>query len=116
MHEQTSLINLFQRFVQLGGIRDNSLSGLVNLTEGYITTRLWVKDNSENWFLSEKKLLELVEFIELNAGNIFTNEFQPEIWGWSLVTMRVSQLLSSEQIINAQKSSAEVFKILIKSG
>ena len=98
--------------MQLGGIRDNSLSGLVNLTEGYITTRLWVKDNSENWFLSEKKLLELVEFIELNAGNIFTNEFQPEIWGWSLVTMRVSQLLSSEQIISTLVSIGLVLVIV----
>ena len=105
------VIQLFYRLLRLGTAAGGSLGSLVDLERGHVTTRVWVYDRERRWLLLEPELRELVQFLERTAAAVFPPEREPEVWGWSLVTLRVAELLAREQVASTVISALLVLAI-----
>ena len=105
------VIQLFYRLLRLGTAAGGSLGSLVDLERGHVTTRVWVYDRERRWLLLEPELRELVQFLERTAAAVFPPEREPEVWGWTLVTLRVAELLAREQVASTVISALLVLAI-----
>ena len=105
------VIQLFYRLLRLGTAAGGSLGSLVDLERGHVTTRVWVYDRERRWLLLEPELRELVQFLERTAATAFPPEREPEVWGWTLVTLRVAELLAREQVASTVISALLVLAI-----
>ena len=101
---------LFQRLVSLGSADGSDLGGLLDAERGRVTTRIWVRDDATGWLLSEQEMSDLVAYVQATAQSIFT-EAEPAVWGWSMVTLRVAELLTREQFTSTALSALLVLLI-----
>ena len=106
-----TVVHLFQRLLRLGAASGSDLGGLVDVPRGRITTRVWIRDGATRWLLSEREMRELVEFLRRSAEEVFAAELEPELWGWSLVTLRVAEILTREQFVSTVTSALLVLFI-----
>ena len=106
-----AVVQLFQRLLKLGAASGNDLGGLVDFAGGRVTTRIWIRDGATRWLLAEREMRELVQFLHERAEEIFTAQQEPELWGWSLVTLRVAELLTREQLVSTVTSALLVLLI-----
>ena len=106
-----TVVHLFQRLLRLGAATGSDLGGLVDVARGRVTTRIWIQDGTTRWLLSEREMRELVQFLRRTAGEVFAAEFEPELWGWSLVTLRVAEILTREQFVSTMTSALLVLLI-----
>ena len=102
---------LFQRLLALAAVEGGDLGGLLDLERGRVTTRIWVRDGATGWLLSESALSALVASVEDTGRRIFAAEAEPVVWGWSMVTLRVAELLTREQITSTVLSALLVLLI-----
>ena len=108
---------LFQRLLTLAaadgvdGVDGGHLGGLLDLERGRVTTRIWVRDGATGWLLSESALSDLVAYVEDTGRRIFAAEAEPAVWGWSMVTLRVAELLTREQFTTTVLSALLVLLI-----
>ena len=101
---------LFQRLLSLGAADGSDLGGLLDLERGRVTTRIWVRDDATGWLLSEQAMSDLVSYVQETGRTIFT-EAEPAVWGWSMVTLRVAELLTREQFTSTALSALLVLLI-----
>ncbi|MDE0024480.1 MAG: MMPL family transporter, partial [Spirochaetaceae bacterium] len=102
---------LFQRLLALAAVDGGDLGGLLDLERGRVTTRIWVRDGATGWLLSESALSALVAYVEDTGRRIFAAEAEPAVWGWSMVTLRVAELLTREQFTSTVLSALLVLLI-----
>ena len=102
---------LFQRLLALAASEHGELSGLLDLERGRVTTRIWVRDGATGWLLSEAEMNGLVAYVQDAARNIFSAQAEPALWGWSMVTLRVAELLTREQFTSTALSALLVLVI-----
>lgn len=107
------VVHLFQRLLRLGAVSGNDLGGLVDAARGHVTTRVWIRNGDSRWLLSEREMRELVLFLRQQAAAVFPAARQPELWGWSLVTLRVAEILTREQLVST--AAAALLVLLITS-
>ena len=107
------VVHLFQRLLRLGAAGGNDLGGLVDAARGRVTTRIWIRNGETRWLLSEREMRELVLFLRRQAAAVFPAEPEPELWGWSLVTLRVAEILTREQLVST--AAAALLVLLITS-
>ncbi len=105
------VVQLFRRLLRVAAAAGGPLDSMVDLDRRYVTTRVWVHDAERRWLPLEPELRALVRFLEQTAADTFPPERQPEIWGWTLVTLRVAELLAHEQIVAALVSALLVLAI-----
>ena len=101
---------LFQRLLSLGAADGSDLGGLLDLERGRVTTRIWVRDDATGWLLSEQAMSDLVSYVQETGRTIFTAA-EPAVWGWSMVTLRVAELLTREQFTSTALSALLVLLI-----
>ncbi len=102
---------LFQRLLALAAVDGGDLGGLLDLERRRVTTRIWVRDGATGWLLSESALSALVAYVEDTGRRIFAAEAEPAVWGWSMVTLRVAELLTREQFTSTVLSALLVLLI-----
>ena len=68
-----------------------------------LTSRLWVLDGSTGGYLFERGMSELAAFVR-QAVDETLPEVQAELWGWSMFTLRLSELLRRDQIVTTISS------------
>ncbi len=68
-----------------------------------LTSRLWVLDGSTGGYLYERGMSELAAFVR-QAVDETLPEVQAEMWGWSMFTLRLSELLRRDQIVTTISS------------
>ena len=102
---------LFQRLLGLAAADGGELGGLLDPERGRVTTRIWVRDGATGWLLSESGMSDLVAYVRDAGRRIFAGESQPAVWGWSMVTLRVAELLTREQFTSTALSALLVLII-----
>lgn len=102
---------LFQRLTAVASVDGGALGGLIDRERGRVTTRIWVRDGATGWLLSESGMSDLVAFVRDTAGRIFGAQPEPAVWGWSMVTLRVAELLTREQFTSTALSALLVLLI-----
>ncbi len=107
------VVHLFQRLLRLAAAGGNDLGGLVDAARGRVTTRIWIRNGDTRWLLSEREMRELVQFLRGQAAALFPARLEPELWGWSLVTLRVAEILTREQLVST--AAAALLVLLITS-
>lgn len=107
------VVHLFQRLLRLAAAGGNDLGGLVDADRGRVTTRIWIRNGDTRWLLSEREMRELVQFLRGRAAAVFPARLEPELWGWSLVTLRVAEILTREQLVST--AAAALLVLLITS-
>ncbi len=63
-----------------------------------LTSRLWVLDGSTGGYLYERGMSELAAFVR-QAVDETLPEVEADLWGWSMFTLRLSELLRRDQIV-----------------
>jgi len=106
-----TVVYLFQRLLRFGAASGSDLGGLIDVARGRVTTRIWIQDGTTRWLLSEREMRELVQFLRQSAAEVFAAELQPELWGWTLVTLRVAEILTREQFVSTMASALLVLLI-----
>ena len=109
--DKRAVEQLFQRLLALAAVDGGDLGGLLDLERGRVTTRIWVRDGATGWLLSEAALSALVAYVEDTGRRIFAAEAEPAVWGWSMVTLRVAELLTREQFTSTLLSALLVLLI-----
>ena len=109
--ENRAVEQLFRRLVTLASSDGNELAGLVDMERGRVTTRIWVRDGATGWLLSESGMSDLVAYTQDAGRRIFSAEAEPALWGWSMVTLRVAELLTREQFTSTVLSALLVLLI-----
>ena len=109
--DNPTVVHLFQRLLRLGAATGREVGGLIDYERGRVTTRIWVRDGTTRWLLLEREMGELVQFVHRRAAQIFPPQLEPELWGWSLVTLRVAELLTREQLVSTLASTLLVLAI-----
>ena len=105
------LLRLLDAVATNGG--DTSLGGLLKPQRREVTTQLWVLDAQSEWLLDDQGLQDLVHYLEGSADDAFADTpFDANLWGWSLVTLQVSQILAREQLLSIGASAAVVFALV----
>ena len=102
---------LFQRLLAVAAADGSELGGLLDLERRRVTTRIWIRDGATGWLLSESGMSDLVAFVRDTGRRIFTGESEPAVWGWSMVTLRVAELLTREQFLSTTVSALLVLII-----
>ena len=95
-----TVVHLFRRFLRLAESSEQDVGGLVDWRRGRVTTRIWIRDGGTGWLLLEREMRDLVQFLRRTAEATFPPESQPELWGWSMVTLRVAETLAREQLVS----------------
>ena len=108
-----AVVHLFQRLLRLGAATGSGLGGLIDTARGHLTTRIWIRDDATRWLLSERDMRELAQYLRRQAAAAFPPEREPELWGWSLVTLRVAEILTREQLLST--ATAALLVLLITS-
>ena len=111
--DNPAVVHLFQRLLRLGAASGSDLGGLIDTARGHVTTRIWIRDDATRWLLSERDMRDLVQFLRRQAAAAFPAAREPELWGWSLVTLRVAEILTREQILST--ATAALLVLLITS-
>lgn len=99
-----TVVSLFQRFLKLGAASGVDFGGLVDFPRGRVTTRIWIRSDTTGWLLLEHEMRELVRFLRDRAERAFPAHWEPELWGWSMVTLRVAEILAREQLVSTAAS------------
>ena len=102
--QNPTVVSLFQRFLRLGAASGVDFGGLVDFPRGRVTTRIWIRSDTTGWLLLEHEMRELVQFLRGRAERAFPAQWEPELWGWSMVTLRVAELLAREQLVSTAAS------------
>lgn len=108
--DNRAVIQLFQRFLRLAGPSGQEMGGLVDWQRGQVTTRVWIRDRDTGWLLLERDMRDVVEYLQRTAKATFAAKSEPELWGWSMVTLRVAETLTREQLVS---TGASVLLVLI---
>ena len=95
-----TVVHLFRRFLRLAESSEQDVGGLVDWRRGRVTTRIWIRDGGTGWLLLEREMRDLVQFLRSTAEATFPAASEPELWGWSMVTLRVAETLAREQLIS----------------
>ena len=109
--QNPTVVSLFQRLLKLGAASGIDFGGLVDLPRGRITTRIWIRSDTTGWLLLEHEMRELVQFLRGRADRAFPAQWEPELWGWSMVTLRVAEILAREQLVSTVASIVLVLLI-----
>ncbi len=109
--QNPTVVQLFQRFLRLAASSEQDLGGLVDWRRGRVTTRIWIRDGGTGWLLLEHEMRDVVQFLRRTAEATFPAELDEELWGWSLVTLRVAETLTREQFISTGLSVVLVLLI-----
>ena len=102
--QNPTVVSLFQRFLKLGAASGIDFGGLVDFPRGRVTTRIWIRSDTTGWLLLEHEMRELVQFLRGRAERAFPAHWEPELWGWSMVTLRVAEILAREQLVSTVAS------------
>ena len=102
--QNPTVVSLFQRFLKLGAASGVDFGGLVDFPRGRVTTRIWIRSDTTGWLLLEHEMRELVQFLRGRAERAFPAHWEPELWGWSMVTLRVAEILAREQLVSTAAS------------
>ena len=102
---------LFQRLLAMAAADSSELGGLLDLERRRVTTRIWIRDGATGWLLSESGMSDLVASVQDTGRRIFNGESEPAVWGWSMVTLRVAELLTREQFVSTTVSALLVLLI-----
>ena len=102
--QNPTVVSLFQRFLKLGAASGVDFGGLVDVPRGRVTTRIWIRSDTTGWLLLEHEMRELVRFLRDRAERAFPVKWEPELWGWSMVTLRVAEILAREQLVSTTAS------------
>ena len=102
--QNPTVVSLFQRFLKLGAASGVDFGGLVDFPRGRVTTRIWIRSETTGWLLLEHEMRELVQFLRGRAERAFAANWEPELWGWSMVTLRVAEILAREQLVSTVAS------------
>ena len=102
--QNRTVVSLFQRFLRLGAASGVDFGGLVDFPRGRVTTRIWIRSDTTGWLLLEHEMRELVQFLRGRAERAFPAQWEPELWGWSMVTLRVAEVLAREQLVSTVAS------------
>lgn len=102
--QNPTVVSLFQRFLKLGAASGIDFGGLVDFPRGRVTTRIWIRSDTTGWLLLEHEMRELVQFLRDRAERAFPARWEPELWGWSMVTLRVAEILAREQLVSTAAS------------
>ena len=98
--DNPAVVQLFQRFLRLAAHLEQDVGELVDWRRGRVTTRVWIRDRDTGWLLLERDMRDLVQFLRRTAEATFSEELEPELWGWSMITLRVAETLTREQFIS----------------
>ena len=98
--QNPTVIHLFRRFLRLAESSEQDVGGLVDWRRGRVTTRIWIRNGGTGWLLLEHEMRDVVRFLRRAAEAAFPAESEPELWGWSMVTLRVAETLTREQLIS----------------
>ena len=109
--QNPTVVHLFQRFLKLGAASGIDFGGLVDVPRGRVTTRIWIRSDTTGWLLLEHEMRELVQFLRGRAERAFAAHWEPELWGWSMVTLRVAEILAREQLVSTAASIVLVLLI-----
>ena len=109
--QNPTVVSLFQRFLKLGAASGIDFGGLVDFPRGRVTTRIWIRSDTTGWLLLEHEMRELVQFLRDRAERAFPARWEPELWGWSMVTLRVAEILAREQLVSTAASIVLVLLI-----
>ena len=109
--QNPTVVHLFQRFLKLGAASGIDFGGLVDVPRGRVTTRIWIRSDTTGWLLLEHEMRELVQFLRDRAERAFAAHWEPELWGWSMVTLRVAEILAREQLVSTAASIVLVLLI-----
>ena len=102
---------LFQRLLAMAAADGSELGGLLDLERRRVTTRIWIRDGATGWLLSESGMSDLVASVQDTGRRIFNGASEPAVWGWSMVTLRVAELLTREQFVSTTVSALLVLLI-----
>ena len=108
--DNRAIEQLFQRLLTMASA-EAELGGLLDVERGRVTTRIWVRDGATGWLLSESGMSDLVAYVEETGRRIFAADAEPAVWGWSMVTLRVAELLTREQFTSTAVSALLVLII-----
>ena len=111
--QNPTVVSLFQRFLKLGAASGIDFGGLVDFPRGRVTTRIWIRSDTTGWLLLEHEMRELVQFLRDRAERAFPARVEPELWGWSMVTLRVAEILAREQLVS---TAASIVLVLLITG
>ena len=112
--ENRAMVTLMSRFIKTGeAIPEDFLQFLANDDFTRLTFQIRMYDSDEKWFLFEERLSGVVSFIRRKASELLPSQTNPELWGWNLVALELSQVLIRDQIISIVVSAVLVFLVAI---
>ena len=112
--EERPMVLLLSRFIKAGkAVPGEYLQFLADKDFTRLTFQIRMYDSDEKWFLFEERLFEVVSFIRRKASELLPEQTNPELWGWNLVALKLSQVLIRDQITSIIVSAVLVFLVAI---
>lgn len=109
--ERSAAIFLSRAIQSLSDSAKDYVDGLVGRDMERLTFRITVFDGDTRWFLLEEGLSGVVEYLQQMAKTMLPSESNPEIWGWNLVALELSKILSRDQLVSILVSALSVFLV-----
>ena len=113
------LINLLSRYLHLlnqqGETTNSFFEQMANEDFTTVTLSFKIYDSANNRFISEETLHSLMDTIDAEIKSVLPEEFHPEVWGYDLRYLYLSQRLFRDQRISTFLSIFLVFLVTLIS-
>jgi hydrophobe/amphiphile efflux-3 (HAE3) family protein len=110
--QNRAMILLLSRFFKAYDVIPEEYANLLaDKSFASLTLQIRVYDSERKWFPFESKLREIVGYLRQTASQSLPDEINPELWGWNLIALELSEILVRDQIVSILAAAALIFLI-----